>query len=56
MRMPGRFKRYWNVLRLSKKPSREEFWLYTKLTLLGLGVLGAISFVIKLIINLVQLI
>ena len=39
-------KKYINVLKLVRKPSRSEFWEYTKLIFIGLGLLGAISFVI----------
>ncbi len=38
-----------SVLRLSKKSDREEFFLYLKLVTLGLGVVGIIGFIIKLI-------
>ncbi|MFQ5710177.1 MAG: protein translocase SEC61 complex subunit gamma [Candidatus Geothermarchaeales archaeon] len=42
------FKRYVRVLRLAKKPTFSEFWLFAKLTVIGIGLLGAISFIIKL--------
>lgn len=42
-------KEYWRVLRQATKPSFDEFWLYTKMTLLGVGVLGGLAFVIKLV-------
>ena len=45
----GFFNKYIRVLRMSKKPSWEEFWLYTKLTLIGISLLGVISFIIKLV-------
>jgi protein translocase SEC61 complex gamma subunit len=38
-----------SVIRLSRKSDREEFFLYLKLVLLGLGVVGIIGFLIKLI-------
>ncbi|NIM45800.1 MAG: protein translocase SEC61 complex subunit gamma [Nitrososphaeria archaeon] len=41
-------KRHIRVLKLAKKPTFSEFWLYAKLTILGVGLLGIISFVIKL--------
>ena len=40
---------YIEVLRLAKKPSTKELWLFIKLTFLGIGVLGVLAFVIKLI-------
>jgi protein translocase SEC61 complex gamma subunit len=38
-----------SVLRLSKKSDREQFVLYLKLVLLGVGVVGTIGFIIKFI-------
>jgi protein translocase SEC61 complex gamma subunit len=38
-----------SVIRLSRKSDREEFFLYLKLVMLGLGVVGIIGFLIKLI-------
>jgi len=38
-----------SVIRLSRKSDREEFFLYLKLVLLGLGVVGVIGFLVKLI-------
>jgi protein translocase SEC61 complex gamma subunit len=38
-----------SVLRLSRKSDREEFWLYLRLVLLGIAVVGTIGFVIKLV-------
>lgn len=37
-----------SVLRLSKKSDREQFFLYLKLVLLGVAVVGTIGFLIKL--------
>ena len=38
-----------SVIKLSRKSDKEEFFLYLKLVMLGLGVVGIIGFVIKLI-------
>ena len=38
-----------SVIRLSKKSDKEQFFLYLKLVLLGLGVVGTIGFLVKLI-------
>ena len=38
-----------SVIRLSRKSDREEFFLYLKLVMLGLGVVGIIGFLVKLI-------
>ena len=38
-----------SVLRLSKKSDKEQFFLYLKLVLLGVGVVGTIGFMIKLL-------
>ena len=43
------------VLKVSKKPDREEYLLLSKVTLLGLVVIGAIGFVIVLIGQLIGL-
>ncbi len=37
------------TLKLSVKPDREELWLSIKITLLGIGAVGLMGFVIKLI-------
>ena len=38
-----------SVLRVTKKSDRQQFFLYLKLVLLGLGVVGTIGFLIKLL-------
>ena len=45
-------KKYFQVLKLAKKPDWKEFWQYTKLIFLGLSLLGAIAFVIKMLFGL----
>ncbi len=37
------------TLKLAVKPDREELWLSIKISLLGIGAVGLIGFVIKLI-------
>jgi protein translocase SEC61 complex gamma subunit len=37
------------TLKLSQRPDREELWLSIKITVLGMGAVGLIGFVIKLI-------
>ena len=37
------------TLRLAVKPGREELWLSIKFSLLGIGAVGLIGFVIKLL-------
>jgi protein translocase SEC61 complex gamma subunit len=37
------------TLKLAVKPGREELWLSVKISLLGIGAVGLIGFVIKLI-------
>ena len=37
-----------SVIKLSRKSDREEFFLYLKLVILGLGVVGVIGFLVKL--------
>lgn len=38
-----------NTLRLTRKTTFEEFKLYLKLILIGIGVVGGIGFIIKVI-------
>ncbi|MCK4478584.1 protein translocase SEC61 complex subunit gamma [Candidatus Bathyarchaeota archaeon] len=37
------------LLKLATKPGRSELWQSTKICLLGIGAVGAVGFVIKLI-------
>ena len=37
------------TLKLATKPDREELWLSVKISLLGIGVVGLVGFVIKLL-------
>lgn len=37
------------TLKLAVKPDREELWLSVKISFLGIGVIGLIGFVIKII-------
>jgi protein translocase SEC61 complex gamma subunit len=37
-----------SVIKLSRKSDMEEFFLYLKLVMLGLGVVGIIGFLVKL--------
>ena len=37
------------TLKLAVKPGREELWLSIKISLLGIGAVGLIGFVVKLI-------
>jgi protein transport protein SEC61 subunit gamma and related proteins len=38
-----------SVIKLSRKSDKEEFMLYLKLVVLGLGVVGIIGFLVKLV-------
>lgn len=42
------------LLRLAKKPGRSELWLSIKICLLGVAVVGALGFLIKLISSMMQ--
>ena len=42
------------LLKLAKKPGRSELWLSVKICILGVLVVGALSFLIKLISSLIQ--
>lgn len=37
------------TLKLANKPGREELWLSIKISLLGIGVVGLIGYVVKLL-------
>ena len=37
------------TLKLAVKPGREELWLSIKISVLGIGVVGLVGFVIKLL-------
>jgi len=37
------------TLKLSQKPDRDELWLSIKISVLGIGAVGLIGFVIKLL-------
>ncbi len=37
------------TLKLAVKPGREELWLSIKISLLGIGIVGIVGFVIKLL-------
>ncbi|MEM3437017.1 MAG: protein translocase SEC61 complex subunit gamma [Nitrososphaerales archaeon] len=43
------------MLKLSRKSSKEEYLLYLKLTLLGITVVGILGFIIKIISSVLQL-
>ncbi|MCW4005025.1 MAG: protein translocase SEC61 complex subunit gamma [Candidatus Bathyarchaeota archaeon] len=42
------------TLKLSSKPDKEELWLSVKISFLGIGAIGLIGFVIKLIAFVIQ--
>ena len=43
------------VLRISKKPDKEEYFAFAKVTSIGIGIIGAIGFIIVLIGQLIGL-
>lgn len=42
------------ILKLAKKPGREELWLSVKICFLGVIVIGVLGYIIKLISGLLQ--
>ncbi|MHA1973373.1 MAG: protein translocase SEC61 complex subunit gamma [Candidatus Hodarchaeales archaeon] len=44
------YKRAMRILRLAKKPDRAEVFLVIKITAAGMGILGLIAFVIRIVI------
>ncbi len=49
----GWLKQYWRILQLTRKPSREEFMTISKVAGAGILLIGAIGFVIYLIMVLI---
>lgn len=47
------FKQCVRVLKVSKKPDKEEYFNFSKVTALGILIIGAIGFVIALVFQLV---
>jgi protein translocase SEC61 complex gamma subunit len=45
--LSGRFESVSRLIKLIKRPTREEFVISTKITILGIGILGVIGFIIK---------
>ena len=56
IKKPSKIRRYWKetlrVLRVTKKPNKEEFKSVVKVTGLGMAIIGAIGFIIFLIVQL----
>ncbi len=42
------------TLRLAVKPGRDELWLSIKICLLGIGAIGVVGFVVKLLSSVLQ--
>jgi protein translocase SEC61 complex gamma subunit len=42
------------TLKLATKPGRDELWLSIKISLLGIGVIGLVGFVIRIISGLIN--
>lgn len=47
------FKECKRVLKVSKKPNKEEYLNFSKVTALGMGIIGIIGFIIALIFQLI---
>jgi len=43
-----------NMLKLAKKPGRDELWLSMKICVLGIAAIGAVGFLIKFISSTLQ--
>jgi protein translocase SEC61 complex gamma subunit len=41
------------ILKLATKPSRKELWTSTKISLLAMVLVGALSFIIQVVMNLI---
>jgi protein translocase SEC61 complex gamma subunit len=47
LKLSGRFESVGRLIKLIKRPTREDFVISTKITILGIGILGVIGFIIK---------
>ena len=54
MNIREKLKNYERVLRLSRKPKKEEFIMVAKITGLGMLVIGVIGFIIRIVIQLIE--
>ena len=52
-RLVNLFKNIKRILVIANKPSRKEYWMVTKIILIGITLLGALSYVIQLIFTVV---
>ena len=52
-RLINLFKNIKRILIIANKPSRKEYWMVTKIVLIGILLLGAVSYVIQLIFTVV---
>ncbi|HLC88879.1 MAG TPA: protein translocase SEC61 complex subunit gamma [Candidatus Nanoarchaeia archaeon] len=56
IQQPSRLKRYWKetvrVIRITKKPNKEEYKNVVKVTALGIAIIGVIGFIIFLMVQL----
>jgi protein translocase SEC61 complex gamma subunit len=48
-------KRYIEVLKLAQKPTKSEFYKYSRLVIIGIALLGVIAFIIKIIMTFITL-
>jgi protein translocase SEC61 complex gamma subunit len=44
------------MLRLSVKPSRREFWLSVKISIISVGAVGIVGFIVRLIASLLAVV
>ena len=54
MSFKKKLKNYIRVLKLTKKPSKKEFWTSAKISALGIAIIGFIGFLIYVIAKLIQ--
>jgi protein translocase SEC61 complex gamma subunit len=43
------------IVKVASKPSRKEYWLVTKICLIGIVILGVLSYVIQLIFSVIPI-
>jgi len=56
MKLASFVKSCMRMLRLSVKPSRREFWLSVKISIISVGAVGIVGFIVRLIASLLAVV
>ena len=49
IKLRHKLREYWRVLRITKKPSGDEFKIIVKVSALGMAIIGFIGFIVHII-------